>query len=85
MLIDSAVNALGANLSDKNALQAALRKANFTSVRGPFKFSRNGYPVQDFYLTKVGKRADGKYETQIVEKIFSDYADPYVSECPLGK
>jgi branched-chain amino acid transport system substrate-binding protein len=85
MLIDSAVKALGANLSDKNALQAALRKANFTSVRGPFKFSRNGYPVQDFYLTKVGKRADGKYETQIVEKIFSDYADPYVSECPLGK
>jgi branched-chain amino acid transport system substrate-binding protein len=82
MLIDSAVKALGGNLSDKKALQAALRKADFTSVRGGFKFSRNGYPVQDFYLTKVGKRADGKYETQIVEKIFANSVDPYVNECP---
>ena len=32
--------------------------AAFASVRGPFKFNINGYPIEDFYLTKVGKRAD---------------------------
>jgi branched-chain amino acid transport system substrate-binding protein len=81
MLIDSAVKAVKGDLSNKDALRAALMKADFTSLRGNFKFSANGFPIQDFYLTKVGKRADGKLETQIVEKVFSNYADPYVKEC----
>jgi branched-chain amino acid transport system substrate-binding protein len=81
LLIDSALKATDGKTADKDAVRAALRKADFTSLRGPFKFSRNGYPVQDFYLTKVGKRPDGKFETQIVEKIFSNYADRYVAEC----
>ena len=81
MLINSAVAAVQGNLADQNAVRAALKKAAFTSVRGPFKFNFNGYPIEDFYLTKVAKRADGKYETQVVEKIFSNYADGYAKDC----
>jgi branched-chain amino acid transport system substrate-binding protein len=32
---------------------------------------------------KVAKRADGKYETEIVDRVFTDYADAYAAECPL--
>ncbi len=81
MLINSAVVAVKGDLKDQKAVNAALQKADFKSVRGPFKFSANGFPTEDFYLTKVAKRADGKYETQIVEKVFSNYADPYVKDC----
>jgi branched-chain amino acid transport system substrate-binding protein len=81
MLINSAVTAVKGNLADQSAVRAALKKGAFTSVRGPFKFNINGYPIEDFYLTKVAKRADGKYETQIVEKVFSNYADGYVKDC----
>ena len=81
MLVDSALKSTGGKTEDKVALGAALRKADFPSLRGSFAFSRNGFPVQDFYLTKVGKRDDGKYETQIVEKVFSHAADRFVSEC----
>jgi branched-chain amino acid transport system substrate-binding protein len=81
MLINSAVVAVKGDLKDQKAVNAALQKADFKSVRGPFKFSANGFPVEDFYLTKVAKRADGKYETQIVEKVFANYADPYVKDC----
>lgn len=81
MLINSAVGAVKGNLADQNAVRAALKKAAFTSVRGPFRFNVNGYPIEDFYLTKVAKRPDGKYETQVVEKIFSDYADGYAKDC----
>ena len=81
LLIDSVVKTVGGNMGDKDAVRAAIRKAEFQSLRGPFKFSRNGFPVQDFYLTKVGKRADGKFETQFVEKVYSDYPDRFVSEC----
>ena len=52
-------------------------------MRGKFKFGVNHYPIQDFYLVKVAKRADGKYETEIVEKVFNDYVDHYADECPM--
>ena len=81
MLINSAVAAVNGNLADQNAVRAALKKAAFTSVRGPFKFNVNGYPIEDFYLTKVAKRPDDKFETQIVEKIFSNHADGYAKDC----
>jgi branched-chain amino acid transport system substrate-binding protein len=81
MLIDSAVKAVKGDLSNKDAVAAALKKADFTSLRGGFKFNTNGYPIQDFYLTKVAKRADGKYQTEISEKVFSNYADRYAKDC----
>ena len=81
MLIDSAVRATGGNLSDTKAFAAALKKADFKSVRGPFKFNVNGYPIEDFYLTKVAKRADGKFQTEIVEKVLSNNADEYAKDC----
>ena len=57
MLIDSAVKAVKGDLKNKDAVSAALKKAEFTSLRGDFKFNVNGYPIQNFYLTKVAKRA----------------------------
>lgn len=83
MLLDAAVKSLKGDMSNKDAVATAIRNAKFTSLRGDFKFNRNGFPIQDFYLTKVGKRPDGKLETQIVSKVFSNYQDPYVSECTL--
>ena len=76
LLIDSALKATGGKTDDRDALRAALKKADFKSLRGNFKFDTNHYPIQDFYLVKVAKRADGKYQTEIVEKVFANYADP---------
>ena len=81
MLIDSAVRGVKDNASDSKALSAAIKKADFKSLRGPFKFNVNGYPIEDFYLTKVVKRGDGKYQTSIVEKVFANNADPYAKDC----
>src|SRR5262245_1970016 len=85
ILIDSAVKALKGDLSNKDAVSAALKKADFTSLRGNFKFNVNGYPIQDFYLTKVAKRPDGKFQTEIVQKVFENYGDSYAKECTPGK
>ena len=63
--------------------RAALMKADFKSVRGDFKFNTNHYPIQDFYVVKAAKRPDGKYQTEIVEKVFSNYGDPYAADCPM--
>jgi len=85
LLIDSAVKAVKGDLNNKDAVAAALKAADFTSLRGGFKFSVNGYPIQDFYLTKVAKRPDGKYQTEIVQKVFENYADRYAKDCAPAK
>lgn len=79
-LIDSAVKAAG---TDHAKLRPALEKADFASVRGSFKFGHNHYPIQDFYLAKVAKRADGKLETEIVSKVLSQDVDAYAAECKM--
>ncbi len=81
MLIDSAIKAVKGDLSNKDAVGTALKKADFTSLRGAFKFNTNGYPIQDFYLTKVAKRPDGKFQTEIVQKVFENYGDRYAKDC----
>jgi branched-chain amino acid transport system substrate-binding protein len=82
-LIDSAMKATGGKTADKAAVQAALKKADFKSLRGDFKFGNNNYPIQDFYLVKVAKRADGKFQTEIEKKVFSGYQDVYAKDCEM--
>jgi branched-chain amino acid transport system substrate-binding protein len=83
LLIDSAVRQVQGNIANREALRAAMMKAEFSSLRGGFKFNTNHYPIQDFYLVKVAKRADGKFETQIVKKVFENYADPHAKDCAM--
>lgn len=83
MLLDSAIAKVGGNMSDKDAFRAAIRAADFTSLRGDFKFNNNHYPIQDFYLLKVAKRADGKFQTEIEKKVFDDQGDSFAAECKM--
>jgi branched-chain amino acid transport system substrate-binding protein len=83
MLLDSAVRKVGGNLANKAALRAAIREADFRSVRGPFRFGANHFPVQDFWLARVGRRADGKLQTEHVRKVFENAVDPFAAECRM--
>ncbi|MCV6585240.1 MAG: ABC transporter substrate-binding protein [Marinibacterium sp.] len=82
-LIDAAVRKLDGDLSDRDALRAALAEADFDSPRGDFKFGVNQFPVQDFYLVEAIKRDDGLYQTSLREKIFDDYVDTYAADCTM--
>jgi branched-chain amino acid transport system substrate-binding protein len=81
LLIDAAIKGAGGKVSDRNAVRAGLRKADFKSLRGDFKMGLNGFPIQDFYLVQAAKRPDGKFQTEIREKVFDDYVDVYAKDC----
>jgi branched-chain amino acid transport system substrate-binding protein len=83
MLLDSAIRRVGGNLRDKDALRAAIRAADFRSVRGPFRFGVNHYPVQDFWLLKVARRPDGKFQTETERKVLEANVDPWAAECRM--
>jgi branched-chain amino acid transport system substrate-binding protein len=83
MLLDGAVRAVGGKIEDKPALLAALKKADFSSPRGFFRFNTNQFPIQNFYAAKVTKDADGKSRIVIEDMALKEYGDAYAAECPM--
>jgi len=82
-LIDSGVKAVKGKIEDKDAFRAAIRKADFHSVRGPFKFNNNQYPIVNIYITKVVKDAEGKLKLQLQSTAVENFQDNYHQACPL--
>ncbi|MDM0068238.1 ABC transporter substrate-binding protein [Variovorax sp. J31P207] len=83
LLVDSAVKAAGNRRSDPVALRDALRRADFQSVRGGFKFNNNQYPIQSLHLRVVEKDATGRVGNKFVSTLLADHADPFVAECAM--
>ena len=84
-MIDHAVKAVNGDLADRKGMIAALEKADFPSVRGAFKYNKNHFPIQDFYLLRIGKDKDGNFVRQIQKKVFDDHADSYADQCTMTR
>ncbi len=82
-LIGSALKAVNGNLDDLAAFKAALRRADFESVRGNFSFGSNQHPVQDLYIREVVKTDDGNYTNKTIQKVFTNHVDAYAAECKM--
>src|SRR4051812_29451283 len=83
LLMDAAVRDVKGKIEDVEAVRKALRAAKFQSVRGPFKFNRNQYPIQNYYLRVVAKDAQGRLVNKTLGTIFKDHGDAYVQDCPM--
>ena len=81
MAIDAAVRATGGKVADRAAVLAALKKADFASVRGKFTYGVNNFPIQPYYVRVIEKGADGRITNKLVGKVFDSYQDVYVGEC----
>ena len=82
-LVNSAVMAVNGDLSNKDAMRAEMRKANYASVRGPYKYGNNHFPIQNFYLQDVVKDAQGNLTLKTVETIVKDSQDNFHTKCPM--
>ncbi len=69
-------------LDDKIAVQKAMEKANFKSVRGDFKFGNNHMPIQNFYLQDVVKNGEGDFVLKTVATIVKDSQDQLPRQVP---
>ena len=71
-----------ADVDDRAAFRAALRAANFDSVRGDFAFANNQHPIQDVYIRQV-VQVDGEITNRLVGLAIEDYVDVYAASCPM--
>jgi branched-chain amino acid transport system substrate-binding protein len=83
MLIDAAVRDVKGRIEDKDALRAALRKADFKSLRGDFRFNVNQFPIQHYYLRVVEKTPAGAIHNRTVGIILKDHRDAYAGACRM--
>ena len=83
MLIASAVAKVG-NTTDKDALRAALKAADYASVRGDYRYGNNNMPIQNFYLREVVADENGDWTTKVVATVFEDYQDSHAADCALN-
>lgn len=82
-LIASALKAVDGDLSRADEFREALRKADFKSVRGNFAFDTNHHPIQDYYLNKIEKDADGNLMPTVLKKVMSGERDAFAAECEM--
>lgn len=83
LAIGATLKALKGDISNSDAFRTAMLKADFQSVRGPFKFGNNQHPVQDWYAGRVEKDANGKPIIKTIAKIMSNQGDAYAKDCKL--
>jgi branched-chain amino acid transport system substrate-binding protein len=82
-LVNSAVVAVKGDLSKKDDMRKEMEKANYASVRGPYKYGNNHFPIQNFYLQDVVKDADGVLTLKTVATIVKDDQDRFHGQCPM--
>jgi len=83
MLIDSAVRAVKGDVKNTEALRAALKKADFQSVRGDFRFNTNQQPIQSTYAVVVDARPDNSLYLKEVKVAAKNAPDDFVAKCPM--
>ena len=83
MLIASAAEALKGDVSNKDKVRAEMKKANFKSVRGDFKFNTNQFPIQNFYIQEAVKDPEGMMTVKTIATAMKDAKDPFYEKCPM--
>ncbi|KNE28812.1 ABC transporter substrate-binding protein [Achromobacter spanius] len=83
-LIASALKAVNGDITGRaDDFRAALRKADFSSVRGKFKFGPNQHPIQDWYLLHIEADASGKLVYKNVKVLARDHTDVHAATCKM--
>jgi len=83
MLLDSAIAKVRGNVGDKPSFMAAIKAADFKSVRGPFKFNHNNFPIMDMPVLQVAKDTQGRVSLKTVGFPLRNHEDAYHQQCPL--
>lgn len=83
MAIDAAVAQVDGDVSNRKAVVEALKAADYESVRGPFSYGKNNFPIQAYYVRQIERNADGVLANKLIGTVFDSYQDVYVDECQL--
>lgn len=83
LAIGAALRQTGGSVADTNAFRAAMLRADFQSIRGPFRFGPNQMPVQSWWAAQVVRNDAGQLEIRTGRRILEDFGDPHAAQCRM--
>jgi branched-chain amino acid transport system substrate-binding protein len=83
LLLDSAIKKVAGKVEDKKAFQAALKSADFKSVRGAFKFNNNNFPIHDLHMFEAVKDASNRMTLKTIATPLKQDKDAYAEKCTM--
>jgi branched-chain amino acid transport system substrate-binding protein len=81
--INSAVAAVGGDLTRKEDMRKQMEKAEFPTVRGQIKMGNNHIPIQNFYLQVPVKDVEGNIVLKTAATILENDQDLFHDKCPM--
>ncbi len=82
-LLDSAIRKVNGKVEDKKAFMAALKAADFKSVRGNFRYNNNHFVIQDLHIFEAVKDGQGRMTLKTIATPLKDDKDAFHEKCPL--
>ena len=82
--LKAGVEQAGGDVSDTAKVRAALRKADYESVRGRYELGPNNFPIDRYYSQDVVADASGAWTLKSVKMVMDKTVDPYVKDCKTG-
>jgi branched-chain amino acid transport system substrate-binding protein len=82
-LVDTAIREVNSKIEDKQAFLDALKRADFRSIRGNFRFNNNHFGIQNYYRTEIAKDEKGNLFESNRGVVLRDDQDPYHGQCSM--
>ena len=83
LLLDSAIRKVAGKVDDKPAFTAALKAADFKSVRGDFKFNTNNFPIHDLHMFEAIKDSQNRFTLRTISTPLKQDKDAYADKCAM--
>ena len=83
-MIAAAVEKVDGDMTNMDGLRAALKSADYDSVRGSYSYGSNNFPVQNFYLREVVVDGNGDWTTKVVDTVLTNHVDPHAADCQMN-
>lgn len=84
MLLDAAVRDLKAKVNDTDAFRLSLKRVEFPSTRGSFRFDNDQFPVLTYWVRQVAQDQRGRLINEQRGLLQKDVRDPLAGECPMS-
>jgi len=83
--IKAAVEQAGGDPKASDKVRAALAKADYKSIRGPYTIGANHFPIDKIYHLEIAADANGAWTVKNKGAVLKDTPDVYMGDCPMAK
>ncbi|HMA51168.1 MAG TPA: ABC transporter substrate-binding protein [Magnetospirillaceae bacterium] len=84
MLLEAAIREAKAKVNDTDAFRLAVKRVEFPSTRGGFRFDNDQFPLLTYWVRQVAQDQRGRLINEQRGQLQKDVRDVLAGECPMS-